>query len=210
MDKKTTPSPTASLSIVGASAASRSASMLTEVSPDDVEAASPVRASSSSTASPNILLLFVATALSVATYIEDAMRCITMWSSQLKFLARHLGLPSAAAGGLLLTVAAIQLASPIMMVPTSYVPWVAKVVMVECGLIAVSVVMQPFLFNQLSNFELLSLSLAQLGATGLVFAEAHFVAFPRKNPFASHLSRSSAQVREAKACVSGVHLVRRA
>ena len=154
---------------------------------DDVECASPDRFAdvslkddappvASSMSVTARLLVFVATCLAVLTYFEDAIRCITMWEEQLSFVAKHSGLPRAIASALLLVIAGLQLSSALLAIPPTLFPCMARPAMVVCLGVAFSVLVQPILFNQLSNFELLILSLAQLGAAGLVFAEAHFVA----------------------------------
>lgn len=130
-----------------------------------------------------------------------------MWEDQLGFVARHTGLPRSIAGALLLMVAAVQLSSTLMIAPTSRIPMLAVPVMIVSGSVVMSVIMQPFLFNQLSNTELLTLSLAQIGASGLIFAEAHFVAYPRRSPFAAHLS--AAEAYKAAAIVPWIQLAAR-
>jgi uncharacterized membrane protein YphA (DoxX/SURF4 family) len=130
-------------------------------------------APSSSRSKASTTLLCAATLLTTLTYLEDAVRCLTMWSEQLDFVARHSGLGRWLAGTMLLVISAIQISSPLMIVPISACPKMAKPVMAVCTAIVVSVLMQPFLFDQLTNYELLTLSLAQLGATSLVFTEAY-------------------------------------
>lgn len=107
-----------------------------------------------------------------------------MWEDQLSFAARHTGHPHLARVALLFT-AFFQCLSVLLIAPPSLAPKLAMPIMVECVVVAVSVIGQPFLFNQLSNFELLTMSAAQIGALGLIFSEASAVAFPRKNPFSA-------------------------
>ena len=153
------------------------------------------------------ILLCVATLFTVLTYLEDAIRCITLWNEQLAFIAKHVGLPRSIAGTMLLFVAGVQLVSPIIIIPTAAVPRMAVPVMIVTCAIAFTVILQPILFNQLTNVELLTLSMAQLGACGIVFAEAHFVAYPRKSPFATHLA--SADQYKAAAIVPWIQLLSR-
>ena len=168
----------------------------------DTEHFARAKASTAST-----ILLCVATLFTVLTYLEDAIRCITLWNEQLAFIAKHVGLPRSIAGTMLLFVAGVQLVSPIIIIPTAAVPRMAVPVMIVTCAIAFTVILQPILFNQLTNVELLTLSMAQLGACGIVFAEAHFVAYPRKSPFATHLA--SADQYKAAAIVPWIQLLSR-
>jgi uncharacterized membrane protein YphA (DoxX/SURF4 family) len=171
----------------------------------DTEAPAHFARAKASTAST--ILLCVATLFTVLTYLEDAIRCITLWNEQLAFIAKHVGLPRSIAGTMLLFVAGVQLVSPIIIIPTAAVPRMAVPVMIVTCAIAFTVILQPILFNQLTNVELLTLSMAQLGACGIVFAEAHFVAYPRKSPFATHLA--SADQYKAAAIVPWIQLLSR-
>ena len=165
------------------------------------------RAKASTATTASTILLCVATLFTVLTYLEDAIRCITLWNEQLAFIAKHVGLPRSIAGTMLLFVAGVQLVSPIIIIPTAAVPRMAVPVMIVTCAIAFTVILQPILFNQLTNVELLTLSMAQLGACGIVFAEAHFVAYPRKSPFATHLA--SADQYKAAAIVPWIQLLSR-
>jgi hypothetical protein len=174
---------------------------------DELESEHFSRAKAPTATTASTILSCVATLFTVLTYLEDSIRCITMWNEQLAFIAKHVGLPSSIAGAMLLFVAGVQLVSPIIIIPTAAVPRMAVPVMIVTCAIAFTVILQPILFNQLTNVELLTLSMAQLGACGIVFAEAHFVAYPRKSPFATHLA--SADHYKAATIVPWIQLLSR-
>jgi putative oxidoreductase len=147
----------------------------------------------------------------VMTYLEDASRCFMMWEDQLGYVANHTGLPSAVASATLLLVTLGQCASVLLIAPPVLVPKLARPIIGLSIVVAVSVCLQPFLFNQLSNFELLTMSAAQLGALGLILGEAHAVAYPRKKPFAAFCMPmgGSGDATESAAVVAWIQLLSR-
>jgi len=159
-----------------------------------VESASPDRELAPPTPPPPAatsgMLVAFATLLCVLTYLEDALRCITLWEDQLSFVARHAGIPRTMASGALIVIATLQVLSTSLVLPPAAFPALAQPAMAVSVAVASSVLLQPFLFNQLSNTELLSLSAAQLGALGLIFGEAHAVAYPQAQPFAAFVTRA--------------------
>jgi len=94
------------------------------------------------------------------------------------------------ASAALIIIAMLQILSTTLILPLSAFPSLARPAMAVSAAVASSVVLQPILFNQLSNTELLSLSAAQLGALGLIFGEAHAVAYPQTQPFAAFVTRA--------------------
>ena len=155
----------------------------------------------------SIILMYLGTTLAVTTYLEDAVRSIFNWDDQVKYAGSATGMPIAVSYVVLALVTIVQVASPLIVVPASVAPALARPIMALCMLLSVTVVIQPFLFSQLSNSELVILLLAQLGVSGLVFAEAHFVAFPRRNPFAAHMAIE--EVRQSAELVPWMQLMSR-
>jgi len=115
----------------------------------------------------------IATLLIVATYIEDGTRLILQWDSQLSFVSRHMGFPRAIATVLLLVSAFMQLSSLFLLVPSDTSPQVATFKLYACILVGLNVFLQPIMYNQLSNMDLITLSAAQVGTLGLIFTNTH-------------------------------------
>jgi len=134
-------------------------------------------------------LIGLATFLAVLTYLEDATRLYVMWEEQLSFVQKHSGLPyTSIAASLLIAIALAQCSTPLLVLPPSLSPTVARLHLYICVAVALSVIFQPYIFNQMTNFQLISLSAAQLGALGLIFGEAHAVLHPQRHPFAAFIS----------------------
>jgi uncharacterized membrane protein YphA (DoxX/SURF4 family) len=155
-----------------------------------------------------VALKSLAISLTVLTYYEDAWRAVSAWTEQTTYIHTHTGMPYFLACVFLVCIMATQLASVIMVVPPSAL--VAKPIVYTSGAVALSVMAQPFLYNQLSNTDLLTLSFAQLGALGLVFCDAHAVAWPaprRGLAFAAYCDepRAPAEAQTAT-CVPWVQL----
>lgn len=117
----------------------------------------------------------VATVLICATYFEDGWRLFAQWDDQLGFVARHAGLPSSVAATILILSALMQLSSAALLVPSSFLK---EVKLFACGLVGLNVFLQPILYNQMSNTDLLTLSAAQLGTLGLIFTNTHADLYP--------------------------------
>jgi len=149
-----------------------------------------------------VAITCLAITLCVLTFLEDAHRAVTMWKEQTTFIAQHMGVAYAVASAVLFVIVCVQISSVMMVVPPSPTrPGAAKVVCGVCVAAAISVALQPLLFNQLSNAELLQLTCAQLGALGTIFCEAHAVGFPRRKPFADFCATATARVEEQVAAV---------
>jgi uncharacterized membrane protein YphA (DoxX/SURF4 family) len=125
--------------------------------------------------------LRVAALLISSTYLEDAWRSASapnhvityVWNRSLTFL------PWAGAVLVVLLLVATQLSSLVLVTRLSERTAMAH--MIVCAALAASVLLQPYLFDAAWNFDLLSLSIAQLGALGFFFSEA----YSARHPFAA-------------------------
>lgn len=120
-----------------------------------------------------------ATFLVILTYLEDALRTLGAPSNAITYSSRVTGLPWIVS---LLVIGAVmlsQLSSLVLLVPHAAYPNVAKHAPSVCIALAVSVVLQPVLFGAFTR-ELLLLSVVQLGALAILYADGTECVLGRK------------------------------
>ena len=93
----------------------------------------------------------LASALIVATYVEDGQRLLFQWNDQSSFVVGRFG--SALGGLALLLIGVAQLCSLGLLVPPSIHPALPRGLKVLTAVIATSVLVQPYVFDQMDNFD---------------------------------------------------------
>ena len=119
----------------------------------------------------------IAKLLVTATYVEDGHRLVFYWEDQSGFVAKRVGYPLGAL--LLFVIGFAQLSSVALLLSPTAHPALPRTLKAITVLVGLSVLMQPVVFDQMDNFDLVIFSLAQLGALGLLFCNAHSTEFPQ-------------------------------
>ena len=123
------------------------------------------------------VLLCMASILIMSTYLEDMIRMVTIPGAQINQISVTTGLPQPLALLFALFMALAQLSSVSLLVPLAKWPSAARFVTKAHIALATSVILQPILFGAWT-FELLSLSVTQLGALAIFYVDAYAVQHP--------------------------------